>query len=346
VLNSSNTNNLLTSSSNTSASNIVNCKESVTVSSSRISIDCGKYSCSGKLGNDSYCGNFGLNNQQYTVPHSILKDQSNNISSTHSSNTPNTVQPSISSRIGASSIPSSQILNLSNPINLSNLNTHLANSKSNFNNTNTTSSESSKGSEMSCGEDKDEIAQQKHAASTQCKNLSCAFFGSMQTEGYCSVCYKNLIKSNSSRNDISNSSTLPTLVPSSKTGLPNNLNIASNTTALAEQLSQTLNNETKPIQIIQNNTSSKSSGIKTGFLQTDSPGSSIGTSPQKPKKRKCALCKKKVGLTGFNCRCGKLYCTRCRFPTAHQCTYDYQTEGKAKLQKDLPAVGPDKVTRF
>ncbi|TMW46604.1 hypothetical protein DOY81_008321 [Sarcophaga bullata] len=40
----------------------------------------------------------------------------------------------------------------------------------------------------------------------------------------------------------------------------------------------------------------------------------------KKKKNRCAECRKKVGLTGFLCRCGGLYCAVHRYSDKHNCT--------------------------
>ena len=36
------------------------------------------------------------------------------------------------------------------------------------------------------------------------------------------------------------------------------------------------------------------------------------------------MCKKKVGLTGFTCRCGGLFCSIHRYSDKHQCDFDYK----------------------
>jgi len=73
---------------------------------------------------------------------------------------------------------------------------------------------------------------------------------------------------------------------------------------------------------------------------------STNASPSKPKKRKCGVCKKKIGLTGFECRCGGLYCPIHRYADQHSCQFDYQKAGKEQLRKDNPVVKDDKVTKI
>lgn len=54
---------------------------------------------------------------------------------------------------------------------------------------------------------------------------------------------------------------------------------------------------------------------------------------------RCAACKRKTGLTGFECRCGLHLCAAHRWPDSHACAFDFS----ASSSPDLPAVVPDKV---
>ena len=49
-----------------------------------------------------------------------------------------------------------------------------------------------------------------------------------------------------------------------------------------------------------------------------------GGSGEKKKKNRCGVCKKKVGLTGFTCRCGGLFCSIHRYSDKHECKFDYK----------------------
>ena len=61
---------------------------------------------------------------------------------------------------------------------------------------------------------------------------------------------------------------------------------------------------------------------------------------------RCMECNKKIGLTGFKCRCGYFYCATHRHSDAHNCDYDYKSAGRAELAKANPLVVADKVTRI
>lgn len=66
--------------------------------------------------------------------------------------------------------------------------------------------------------------------------------------------------------------------------------------------------------------------------------------PEQPKKKnRCSVCKKKVGLLGFECKCGRLLCASHRTAEEHSCEHDYRTEGKKRLAEANPLVAFSKI---
>ncbi|KAJ7978884.1 Zinc finger A20 and AN1 domain-containing stress-associated protein [Quillaja saponaria] len=61
------------------------------------------------------------------------------------------------------------------------------------------------------------------------------------------------------------------------------------------------------------------------------------------KKNRCKNCNKKVGLTGFECRCGDVFCGRHRYPEEHACKIDYKELGRQALIKQNPTIDGDKL---
>ncbi|CAH0516268.1 unnamed protein product [Peronospora belbahrii] len=59
---------------------------------------------------------------------------------------------------------------------------------------------------------------------------------------------------------------------------------------------------------------------------------------QKNKKR-CWECKKKVGLTAMECRCGYVFCNSHRFEDQHPCNFDFKTADRAELARRNPGGG-------
>ncbi|GKB17483.1 zinc finger A20 and AN1 domain-containing stress-associated protein 5 [Tanacetum coccineum] len=61
---------------------------------------------------------------------------------------------------------------------------------------------------------------------------------------------------------------------------------------------------------------------------------------------RCSGCRKRVGLTGFRCRCGELFCEKHRYSDRHECSYDYKTVGKEAIARDNPLVKAAKLVRI
>lgn len=53
-----------------------------------------------------------------------------------------------------------------------------------------------------------------------------------------------------------------------------------------------------------------------------------------------------MGLTGFQCRCGHLFCALHRYSDKHSCTYDYKAAGQEAIAKANPLVVAEKVVKF
>ncbi|KAM7266507.1 hypothetical protein ACFE04_004404 [Oxalis oulophora] len=60
---------------------------------------------------------------------------------------------------------------------------------------------------------------------------------------------------------------------------------------------------------------------------------------------RCSGCKRKVGLTGFRCRCGDLFCSEHRYSDRHDCTYDYKAAARVAIARDNPVVKAAKIVR-
>ncbi|XP_021280249.1 zinc finger A20 and AN1 domain-containing stress-associated protein 1-like [Herrania umbratica] len=72
-----------------------------------------------------------------------------------------------------------------------------------------------------------------------------------------------------------------------------------------------------------------------------------GNEQAEPKvSNRCFICRKKVGLTGFKCRCGSTFCGEHRYPEKHECSFDFKGAGRDAIAKANPVVKADKVERF
>lgn len=67
---------------------------------------------------------------------------------------------------------------------------------------------------------------------------------------------------------------------------------------------------------------------------------------KKKRSNRCKECRKKVGLTGFSCRCGGLYCSIHRYSNEHECTFDYKESGAEEIRKSNPVVEAKKIVKI
>ncbi|KAH7689291.1 putative Zn-finger protein [Dioscorea alata] len=61
---------------------------------------------------------------------------------------------------------------------------------------------------------------------------------------------------------------------------------------------------------------------------------------------RCNACKKRVGLTGFNCRCGNIFCAVHRYSDKHSCPFDYRMAARDAIAKANPVVKAEKLEKI
>lgn len=69
-------------------------------------------------------------------------------------------------------------------------------------------------------------------------------------------------------------------------------------------------------------------------------------SKNKKNKNRCAKCNKKLGFIPFNCKCGNSFCSKCRYPESHECTYDFRADAKEKILKENPVIKCNKINQI
>ena len=73
--------------------------------------------------------------------------------------------------------------------------------------------------------------------------------------------------------------------------------------------------------------------------------SSVPGPPSTPPAQagRCASCRKRVGLTGFACRCGATFCGVHRYPERHSCAFGFRAAGRDAIARANPVVRGDKL---
>ncbi|XP_021908618.1 zinc finger A20 and AN1 domain-containing stress-associated protein 4-like [Carica papaya] len=66
----------------------------------------------------------------------------------------------------------------------------------------------------------------------------------------------------------------------------------------------------------------------------------------KQQPNRCLVCRKRVGLTGFACRCGITFCGVHRYPEKHGCAFDFKKLGREEIAKANPLVKAEKLEKI
>lgn len=145
---------------------------------------------------------------------------------------------------------------------------------------------------------------------TVCVN-GCGFFGHPTTSDYCSKCFK----------DVNGKKETPTLLKLTPVTLQEHAPLP------------------YPPPTIKTETETK----------LESKDSTITTPATKPKKKqvsRCASCRRKVGVLGFECRCDGVFCGEHRLPHDHKCVVDVKKIQQAKVEKENPLIEHHKFEKI
>ncbi|KFV54391.1 AN1-type zinc finger protein 5 [Gavia stellata] len=196
----------------------------------------------------------------------------------------------------------------------------------------------------------------------------CGFYGSPRTNGMCSVCYKEFLQRQQSsdrisppgRGFLSEKSILNGCLdanykilvfalwfvclfvanaPSAQTPVTHQM------TAMSISREENSSETEEFIKTEEASSASSSSGTLLEISQNIAEGKTASEKP-KQKKNRCFTCRKKIGLTGFDCRCGNLFCAIHRYSDMHACPYDYKAEAAEKIRKENPIVIAEKIQKL
>lgn len=159
---------------------------------------------------------------------------------------------------------------------------------------------------------------------TLCSN-NCGFFANVGCTGLCSKCHREHVSEQEKKKAAEAAVGAAIALPSTKP-------------LLQTKVEQPSNPVYPSVEVVESRSAPPASVPE---------AASVSPEPSAPRNPgRCSQCRKKVGLTGFKCKCGEVFCGQHRYAEAHQCGFDYKSVDRQKLAENNPVVQASKIQKI